>query len=111
MNFAFKIDILSPINAKLMKNAVKLNTRAHGSFALRQFLFSFKKLSFSADEGVIYQRCASRMSDKTENLIEKRYGAVSAFDTIMMIFYRLFSTICVHVAVRPRRCTYSVDML
>ena len=37
MIFAFKIDILSPIIAKLMKNAVKPKIRAHG--ALRGFFY------------------------------------------------------------------------
>ena len=54
-------------------------------------------------------------SDKTESLIEKRYGEVRAFDIFMMIFHRLFSTIRVRVAPTLRYAhgdvTYSVDMM
>ena len=54
-------------------------------------------------------------SDKWERLVEKRYGGVRAFDTFIMVFYRLFSTIRVHVAPTLRYAhgdvTYSVDML
>ena len=55
MNFTFYIDILSQINAKLMKNTVKPNICANGALRGNLF-FGIDKSEISAYNDVISQR-------------------------------------------------------
>ena len=95
-----------------MKNAVKPNIRANGALRGNHF-FELKNQKLALITIEFYNDELRASSDKTENSIGKRYGAVRAFDTFSNNFHGLFSTIRVHVAptLRPRCGTPMVKSL